>query len=477
MKIRSSIIVALAAAAGLATSASAVIRDAIKVIAVGDVVPGTGGLTATTINDPYTDGFGRPGFTGGVSGANFVWHDAGSIFLSTDAAPGNILTGAEGTMGVGNNGEFIYSPSIDGDDGVWTQAGYLLADNDAAPGFPGKFNNFNSRPGMTPSGVAYWVAGNSDTAAGSTNQRVFYSVANPASPVFNIVINGGGTYAGLTLTGVGIEFGYDVDDSAQNFIFTCTNTTGSATDRHILLHTSSTDTVVAQEGMPVPGGFSGENFTTTFRIPTVNIHGDYAVAGDTTASATDEILMWNGVIALREGDTVDGVPLNGASGTGGTVIMVSANNCGYVAHMWDCGTASSDPERLFYGPGNDLKNSSKLVLSTGDQLDFDGDGICDGVVTDFNASASIAPGLDLAEDGLIYVNVDVQTCDAVTTTEMIIGVRAACPADFDKSGFVDTDDFDVFVGAFTAGDADIDCSGFTDTDDYDYYVKLFERGC
>ncbi|MCG3123858.1 MAG: hypothetical protein GIKADHBN_02286 [Phycisphaerales bacterium] len=54
-----------------------------------------------------------------------------------------------------------------------------------------------------------------------------------------------------------------------------------------------------------------------------------------------------------------------------------------------------------------------------------------------------------------------------------------CPADFDGSGFVDTDDFDAFVRAFEAGtdNADFDGSGFVDTDDFDAFVRAFEAGC
>jgi outer membrane protein assembly factor BamB len=56
---------------------------------------------------------------------------------------------------------------------------------------------------------------------------------------------------------------------------------------------------------------------------------------------------------------------------------------------------------------------------------------------------------------------------------------AHCPSDFDKSGFVDTEDFDAFVRAFEAGDvsADFDESGFVDTDDFDAFVQAFEEGC
>ncbi|MCK6476165.1 MAG: S8 family serine peptidase [Phycisphaerales bacterium] len=56
---------------------------------------------------------------------------------------------------------------------------------------------------------------------------------------------------------------------------------------------------------------------------------------------------------------------------------------------------------------------------------------------------------------------------------------ASCPADFDGSGFLDSDDFDAFVAAFEAGDesADFDGSGFVDVEDYNGYVVAFEAGC
>lgn len=54
-----------------------------------------------------------------------------------------------------------------------------------------------------------------------------------------------------------------------------------------------------------------------------------------------------------------------------------------------------------------------------------------------------------------------------------------CPSDFDGSGFVDVDDFNMFVPAFEAGDhtADFDQSGFVDVDDFNTFVVSFEAGC
>jgi hypothetical protein len=54
-----------------------------------------------------------------------------------------------------------------------------------------------------------------------------------------------------------------------------------------------------------------------------------------------------------------------------------------------------------------------------------------------------------------------------------------CPADVDRSGFVDSDDFIVYVEAFGGGEtcADFDESGFTDSDDFIAFVGAFSSGC
>lgn len=54
-----------------------------------------------------------------------------------------------------------------------------------------------------------------------------------------------------------------------------------------------------------------------------------------------------------------------------------------------------------------------------------------------------------------------------------------CPADFDNSGFVDLEDFTLFVMFFESGtiDADIDGSGFVDLEDYDAFITAYVDGC
>jgi hypothetical protein len=65
-----------------------------------------------------------------------------------------------------------------------------------------------------------------------------------------------------------------------------------------------------------------------------------------------------------------------------------------------------------------------------------------------------------------------------------------CLADFDGSGFSDSDDFVAFVSVFTLGctapgvpvpecdrSADFDNSGFVDSDDFTTFVTVFTVGC
>ncbi|MCG3122807.1 MAG: hypothetical protein GIKADHBN_01210 [Phycisphaerales bacterium] len=68
--------------------------------------------------------------------------------------------------------------------------------------------------------------------------------------------------------------------------------------------------------------------------------------------------------------------------------------------------------------------------------------------------------------------------DQPSRTVAVSGV-IFCKADFDRTGFVDLEDFDAFVAAFEEGsdEADFDGSGFVDLEDFDAFVLQFESGC
>ncbi len=460
---RLSATLALSLCAGFASAQS--MTRATIVIANGQALPGTSGLTCSGVNDPYTNAIGQVGFTGASSGGNFVWFDSGVTWLNTDATS-NVLTGTEGTMGISNSGGFCYSPTIDGQDGAWTQLGLLIVEDQPIPTLPGKLSSFASRPTMTADGAAYFVGGVRDVVGGATTNRAFFRVSDPSNPVFDVLWIGGGTYGGLTITTGASNFPYDVSDNNAHRVHVLTATGATATD--LFVHYSATDSVIAREGSPTPAG--GENWV-AFRIPSTNNAGSWIVPGDTTAATTsDEIIAYNNTVLAREGNSYGGKVF------AGVIDASSLNNREEVAFI-TAGTTGVAPSTLFVGAASSL--ASCFAISVGDPIDTDGDGNCDAIISDFNASNTVAPGIDLADDGMVYVNVDLTPCAGGTANETIIGIRFRCVADFNGDGTLDFFDYLDFVAAFSVSgfSADFNGDGVIDFFDYLDFVAAFSTGC
>src|SRR5690606_18699139 len=207
-----------------------------------------------------------------------------------------------------DNGEFIYSPSIDGNDGVWTDQGYLLADGDPAPGFEGDtLVTFNSRPTMGANGTAYWVAGVNDGAGGtSTVNRALYMSTDRTPATTSVVLRSGDIVGGFPLAGGsdGIGFNYEFSDDGTHHILGLVLETGSSTDDNVVYVDGA---IVAREAHPNGSGIDNWD---NFDIHRILDDGTYGFTGDTDGStATDEFIAINGTIVLREGDVVDGVTL------------------------------------------------------------------------------------------------------------------------------------------------------------------------
>ncbi|MCC6427984.1 MAG: hypothetical protein IT435_14330 [Phycisphaerales bacterium] len=83
----------------------------------------------------------------------------------------------------------------------------------------------------------------------------------------------------------------------------------------------------------------------------------------------------------------------------------------------------------------------------------------------------------LSHAGLTYLGPDQLPSQLGDYAQYI--TNYACLADYDKSGFVDIEDYSQFILAFEAGDdaADYDGSGFVDFEDFNDFVQDFELGC
>lgn len=409
---RSLVIAALAAMACSVANAQVAIDVIVK---EGDVF---GPRTVTTVNAPFTDLAGRVGFVAAFDDATRgIWHDAGFVFNSSDALPDS-LTGGESTMGVSNTGGFIYSPSFNGGDAVYTHAGKLLAAGDPLAPLPGLFSTFSSRPTMIPDGTAYWIGGSSTTQGGSSSNRHLFKATDVSNPMsITRVLGGGDVIEGKAISTSASNFDYDISDNGLHHVHVLDMVTGSSTNN---LHVYRNGVFVAQEGGPVGDGTNWEGFD----MVAVNNIGDWIMTGDTSGpTTTDEFVAFKGEIKVREGDTLDGVTL----ASGATLRAASINNKSQVVHLWGWGSGSTAQEHLFYGLGETLADSLRL-LSVGDMMDSDGDTFADWILTDFNASGTIGPGIEFAEDGYVHVHVDMVPAAGGDEVQAVIRVAIPEPA-------------------------------------------------
>ncbi len=384
----------------------------------GDSPAGSGGDPISVLNSPFTTGTGQVGFTGALQRAsgtdNFVWFDGGFVWFNSNAAPGNLLAGAESTMGVGDAGQFLYSPAIDGEDGVWTHNGALLVADQAAPGFPaGTFISFNSRPQMGPAGQSYWVAGFTDIIGGSTQGRVVYRSNDSTPGATTVVLRSDDLVGGLPIDRPsGIGFDYQFSDNGLHHIHALVLDTGATTNDDIVYVDGA---IVAREASPTGSGDNWDDFDAV----SINNDGDYIFSGDTDgATATDEFIAHNATIVLREGQVVDGVTL-------GTSVQAAAiNDLGQAVFIWNDGGGG---EHLFFASDASNLGGATRLLSTGDLIDTNNDTLPNFEVVDFNASITIGPGLDLAEDGFVYVEVDVIAVAGVLGIDVEAIIRLGLP--------------------------------------------------
>jgi len=460
-------------AAGVASAGVAPVFSAELVVKEGDAMSDS---TVASLNAPYTNGNGQVGFVIGLAdGERAIWFDNGPIFLSDSALP-DTLSGGEGTMGIGDNGEFIYSPSFNGGDAVYGEGGVIAEDNAPAFDFASGFNmTFHSRPRMIDDGSSYWISGTNDGAGGTSTQNRIIYMRDGATGTVTGILRAGDVVDGVTVAGAGgIDFDNAMSDDGSQRLFIFNDAVGSTLSDTCL---AVNGTIVAREGSPTGGGDNWDNFDAT----SINNSGNYMFSGDTDgASTTDEFIAYNGAIQLRQGDTLASGPT-----VDGSVNAVSLNNNGEAVFSWSLDITGGDIETIFYASdASDLAGTAVPVLSVGGVIDTTGDHVPDWEVTDFNASAVIGPGLDFAENGLLYIEVDMEPVGGGDEVESILCITVSsggpCNAadlapDF---GVLDLADINAFVGGFgTDPIADLNGDEIWDLADVQLFIAAFTAGC
>ena len=433
------------------------------------------GEVVGALNPPVTDGAGRGAVLMSFITGFGIWYDGAQIFNRDDALPLVLNTTSDRNIGIADDGSFVFSARCNSFDCVYTDEGVVLTEGDPAPDAPAGVNITEfARTTMTNAGVAYWIAGLNDGAGGTatiTNRLYRRATDGTISTVFAQ----GETLGASTVGTIGPI--YDVSGANDHVIVTFIDPTQPTTsDVRIAVN----GVVVAGEGLPTGSGDNWDNFDGV----SINSSGDYAFIGDTDGNSnTDQFVAVNGAIVLREGDITSAGTVNG-NGTD----AISINDLGQLAIIWemDLGASSGNTESLLFArdPAN-IAGSLYRLLSLGDEIDTSGDGVADFRVQDFRAAHTVGPGLDLAEDGRVFVRVDLDSIDGtIVDDQALISLALPTPCNIadlaDPFGTLDFSDVVAFLTAFGTMDTAADLApptGVFDFSDVVAFLTAFGAGC
>lgn len=386
------------------------------IVRVGDAPAGTGvGVTVSTISGTAANEVGGVFVRTNLSNTNAgIWGNAnglnGSIVREEQLGiAGYDQTAFEGFFGGSDLGALSYSPTctdlstlVAGLDCVWLDSTPIAVAEQPIPTLPGKKFRFASRPGITGSGIPYWVSGISDIATNaSEGQALFLGasstiVLKPGDPSPAPLVSVLGASAG--------DFDARFSRNATHYINMITTTDATTADTHIVVDGA----IVLDAGgnrlseltlVSVAAGGNGVEAWQNWGSLGVNEAGDWMVEGDTSgATATDAFIAKNGVLLYREGSIVGGLTLTGAVLSAGAYM----NEAGDIGYAWDT-----------TGSITGIFLNSTLLLKEGDAVDFDNDGIVEPTSI-FKATTGIS--------SLVLGNTHLFVAATVTDT----GVDKAC---------------------------------------------------
>jgi len=288
-------------------------------------------------------------------------------------------------VGVADSGDFIahVEPEIDSRDVLITSHGVLIQENDPAHGLPGAYITRASDTRMLPDGTAVWFSSYSDSVGSGD---VWYRATDLATPIIEIMVQDGDIVDGWWL-GLLHDWYFSVSDDGSHITHSAH---GIRTDPpHIGRRFVRVDqSVVAVEEEPTGAGDNWGNF----RYKDINNLGNYLLAGETDGDeATDEFLAYNGEIVIREGDIVGGVPLTSPA----DALGVCLDNRNHAIFVWGVGFIDT----LFAAADAAVLVEAVPVLTEGDTVDVDGDGVADATVTRIFSQPT------LADTGVGFVDV------------------------------------------------------------------------
>ncbi len=480
----------VSAAAILIAAAGSAAEPTRVIMREGDAV-GPVGHIVTSVTATATNGVGGFGVAVNTSdGTTTLSHILATTTsgLGTPAAPtivvtegtigSRVQTAFEGEFGLSDAGDVAYGSTDTADgftglDAAWKTTTLLASERDAAPPFPGLFWVFNSRIKMTHSGLPYWRAGTSATSGGSSSNRTLV-MGNP--PV--AVVTGGDLLPNLpaTITTTGGSFTYRFSAMGTHKLSLDALTTGggvTTVNDVVVVYNGAgllLDGQLVREGSPVPaaiGGRNSENWANFAEFGATESGAIYLFGDTSAAVTTDHFCFAAGQMRHRDGDTLDGVLLDG------TIPGASVNESGDYAMNWS--SANSATSHVFV--------NRRRVLSEGDPVDLDRDGTPDVGSRIVSVDGTFGMALSSRVGGLLrhYQNVSVDINNTTSTADDIDALLeiTVCLPDVNRSGTITVQDIFDFLALYFTNDLGADYNNtFTVTvqDIFDFLAGYF-AGC
>lgn len=450
------------------------VQPVVVIATEGIPATGSGGLNVIFVNNPAVTPGGKIGFAVGMgpaatTTAHGLFRDNQVIYNGTV----NGYTGAEGSVGILETGEIMYSPATAGGDAVVSNLnGILLQETDPAPGFAGLFSRFNSRPSAAAtSGEFFWIGGLTNVVGGSTQNRVFYrrSSAGAITPVMSTLT----PILGLPWAGsggAGLLFDYDVSANGSNLLNICNLSLAAGARQHLVLNGTS---AVLRQGDAAPNATIPGQLLGTFAQPQINNAGQWAVRTTLILSPNPTLnVIQTNLDRLEAFSTVDQSTLPNNS-----VRAMGMNEDGFLAHIWGSSATSAS---LYIGrPG--LMVASRLIVSAGDSIDLDGDFMTDAVLNSIDANSGTGQGVGLMENKDVILPATWTPTGGAEISGMI-RIRMPILADINKDNEVGPADFATFAAAFgafpddTNWDADCDLNWDGEVGPADFAILAAEFG-
>ena len=412
------------------------------IVVPGEIVVAEGdtpddGAAVVSVQRPWVNDEDQVGFIGFLdNGDHFVWVDDAVIWRGSDDVD-ITLTGPQDYMDSNGAGDWVYEPNAAGQPSLYTNNGLFATVGDAAPGITDGFYTNPSGPQLTADGTLYWV-GLVDTGGGpEPDIEALFRTTDGTNAGGEVVLSTGDVLEDPLTIANFVNYAYQASEENDHLIINLELATDPVSNQRIWVD----DAVVLTENDTAPD----DELWDFFYIVAINNDGNYVVTADTDGNAaTNHVMIYNGEVVLREGDTVDGIDIVDVGGFGGpdnaTIRFVALNNVNQIAYDFAYDSPGGFRESVFFAcNADDVPGSSVEVFSSGSHgLDVDDDEVSDFFIEDVY-DFQPHDAINVGDDGNIYVTVTLND-GKNPPFDAVIRVTANCCGNGSVDGDEECDD-------------------------------------